>query len=185
MMFTCRVCASSFDRNHHLQVHIRTVHEKKKLFGCEKCSRLFGQKSHLKRHIQGVHLRKKDFSCELCHKRFAQHSNLLIHVEFQHVRGQTNVQRRRRRRYFLLFLSFFFPWNILSFLFFFLSECCPFFWRTFWKKYTIESKTRAETKNKLYFTFHNWDFNVGIHTGYKYTLCYFRFGHLFFFLFRF
>lgn len=95
---TCNVCEKSFDRTHHLKVHIKTVHERIKSFGCEKCPKRFGQKSHLKRHVKEVHLRVKEYSCESCNRSFAQRGNLLNHERTAHSAGKRTRLRRYRTK---------------------------------------------------------------------------------------
>ena len=54
--FLCPRCPSSFERRGHLQSHIDTVHDRKRLFPCpEGCGKVFGHRSSLSRHIRTAH----------------------------------------------------------------------------------------------------------------------------------
>ena len=43
----------------HMEIHVDSVHERKKPFNCSKCTTSFATKSHLKDHIRFVHERQR------------------------------------------------------------------------------------------------------------------------------
>ena len=59
----CQFCGKTFGRNHHLKVHIRTVHDGFKTYKCEHCEKSFGAESTLKVHIL---IRINECPCVLC-----------------------------------------------------------------------------------------------------------------------
>ena len=49
--YTCGHCGKSFSFNSHLEIHIATVHEKKKPYKCSECGKRSGTKSNLRAHM--------------------------------------------------------------------------------------------------------------------------------------
>lgn len=62
-----------------LQIHVKTVHEKRRDFECKNCERKFSQNASLKQHIKVVHEGKKCFECVSCKKKFGEKGNLKTH----------------------------------------------------------------------------------------------------------
>jgi len=74
----CDICNRGFTTKGSLELHVDSVHLKKKEFGCSICGRLFSRKHILKTHI-ATHYGKRDFQCAVCGKKFLQKSNLSRH----------------------------------------------------------------------------------------------------------
>ena len=51
----CPQCASSFSTARYRDVHVRTVHEKRRDHACPHCAAAFGEANKLARHVRKVH----------------------------------------------------------------------------------------------------------------------------------
>ncbi|MDP0588337.1 MAG: C2H2-type zinc finger protein [Candidatus Endonucleobacter bathymodioli] len=78
--YECRICSMYFNMEHHLQSHIKNIHQDKKKI-CSECGRLFGCNDHLKSHMD-IHANVKRHKCtwEGCNKTFYQKHQLKIHI---------------------------------------------------------------------------------------------------------
>jgi len=71
--------------NRHVkQVHLMTPEERKKV-ACETCGTRFLNKHHLDRHVKTVHQNIKQYRCKLCNLYFSIKSNLLEHIGTKHM----------------------------------------------------------------------------------------------------
>ena len=52
----CGICDKKYEGTYALTVHIRTIHEGKKLFKCDICDKKYSTEKHLKRHIATIHM---------------------------------------------------------------------------------------------------------------------------------
>ena len=66
-----------------MNVHVTTVHEKSKFFKCDFCDKSYGQKSHLNVHIKTIH-QKRIFKCDLCLQEFGYGNSLKLHIDKVH-----------------------------------------------------------------------------------------------------
>ena len=110
----CKICNKTFKNKHCLRIHIRKVHEAKKLqchlcqvtlrdagglrrhikhvhekverkFGkCDLCDKIFRSSGYLKIHMQAVHEKVRKWNCETCGKDFAHKEGYLSHVRTIH-----------------------------------------------------------------------------------------------------
>ena len=77
----CNICAKSFSRSGHVNVHIHTVHEGKRAHVCNICDKTFAQSSNLKHHIKTVHEGYRAHSCLVCDKSFGTRGQLKTHIK--------------------------------------------------------------------------------------------------------
>merc|ERR1719300_927167 len=68
----------------NLEIHIKSVHVKKKNLSCDTCGKMFFIQSKLEHHRKTVHEKLKPFKCEFCSFRCAAHGNLNLHRKTQH-----------------------------------------------------------------------------------------------------
>ena len=98
----CPQCASSFSTARYRDVHVRTVHEKRRDHACPHCAATFTAASSLVVHVRTVHEKRKDHACPHCAAAFGAASNLTRHVRTQHPENtqdnecQQAAQRRPR-----------------------------------------------------------------------------------------
>lgn len=76
----CSQCDKSFSQISHLNVHVASVHDKKKPHKCTQCDKGFSQSSNMRRHIATVHEKTTLHRCSQCEKRFSLKSNLKAHI---------------------------------------------------------------------------------------------------------
>ena len=55
----CEICGVKFSLKSRVNIHIASVHERKKLFTCEICDYSCSQKDVMKQHVATVHQKKK------------------------------------------------------------------------------------------------------------------------------
>lgn len=80
--FTCEHCTKVFNRQSHLDEHLKTHMDARERFKCDECSSTFTLISNLKRHKKEFHSKSPElYSCQLCEKNFAQKSNLDQHLK--------------------------------------------------------------------------------------------------------
>ena len=75
--YTCGHCGKSFSFNSHLEIHIATVHEKKKPYKCSECGKRSGTKSNLRAHMKKDHSGKKAFIEKVEEKLPSLHDSLV------------------------------------------------------------------------------------------------------------
>ena len=108
--FSCKQCAYSTTMKHHLEEHVRSIHQGIKEI-CDTCGRNFSDKSNLNKHLREFHpelvwdrkeaKRKasnplpqpakrirndapKDLTCGVCHAKFNEVKNLNKHMKMVH-----------------------------------------------------------------------------------------------------
>ena len=87
----CDICQKSFKTKHSVNVHKRSVHNRRKFY-CRECFSDFKLNSHLLRHLKNVHdldLKKYDrkqeyHACTICDFRTVYKQNLNLHMESAH-----------------------------------------------------------------------------------------------------
>merc|ERR1712020_746861 len=68
----CNICGKSISSEYNLKVHLKNFHENgDEKVDCKICGELFRPKS-LQLHIETVHEKKKDHLCKLCGKTFSR-----------------------------------------------------------------------------------------------------------------
>lgn len=82
--FTCQVCHHAFPMKHHLQVHISSVHEKRRDYPCDQCNLSFVTDFKRQRHVRCVHFKERPYACPLCEMSFFQRSDLTRHTSGRH-----------------------------------------------------------------------------------------------------
>ena len=81
----CKDCDSIFTGKNirqcesNLKIHIRHVHEGKRIFSCSMCEKAFWHPYALNRHINCVHYKMKSSSCNHCGKSFSEPAYLKKH----------------------------------------------------------------------------------------------------------
>ncbi len=86
--FQCELCPSFFTTKHHLERHVRGVHEKLRPWSCShvNCDKSFLSKRDLDRHFDAVHRKIKPHKCEEsgCERSFAGRADLVRHIDVVH-----------------------------------------------------------------------------------------------------
>ena len=78
----CSHCEYKATLKHHLQTHIKSVHQGIK-FQCPRCEHKATQKGDINRHVKSVHEDQK-FSCPHCEYKATQKGNLKRHIKSIH-----------------------------------------------------------------------------------------------------
>ena len=87
--FKCNTCKGKFFSQALLNKHIRTVHDKIKLYACDQCSTTCSDKSKLEDHKKQVHLQLKPHKCTECEMAFKRLDHLKNHLSSKHGKGET------------------------------------------------------------------------------------------------
>ena len=72
----CPKCASSFSTARYRDVHVRTVHEKRRDHACPHCTYAGQWASDLTRHVRMVHEKCRDHACPHCAAAFGTAGHL-------------------------------------------------------------------------------------------------------------
>lgn len=80
----CHICGNVFSMKHHLQVHVSSVHEKRRDYACDQCSLSFVTEFKRQRHIRCVHAKERPYPCSRCNMSFFQRSDLTRHIVGKH-----------------------------------------------------------------------------------------------------
>ena len=81
--FQCEQCVASFDVKACLQRHVRSFHEKVRLF-CDKCPKSFTNAQNWKKHQLSVHEGIKRYPCQNCNLSFENQFSLITHDDIEH-----------------------------------------------------------------------------------------------------
>ncbi|KAH7704417.1 gastrula zinc finger protein XlCGF57.1-like protein [Aphelenchoides avenae] len=89
--FHCEVCLCSFGQRHHVERHVRTVHENHRRFPCTECPKAFARQDVLDRHVRTTHENEKDrpYRCAECTDAFGRSDHLQHHLKTVHGAGKT------------------------------------------------------------------------------------------------
>ena len=84
--FYCEKCESKFTTKPGLDIHIATIHERKKPHQCKICEKKFSRKFHLKLHNTSVHGKKqpRPYDCKICNANFLKKPHLRNHTATVH-----------------------------------------------------------------------------------------------------
>ena len=82
--FECEFCEASFDVKAVLQRHIKTLHEKVRLF-CDLCPKSFTTTQNWKKHQLAVHEGQNKKNCKKCDMSFNDDRSLKTHEEIKHL----------------------------------------------------------------------------------------------------
>ena len=85
-VFTCQICAKTFNRMDNLQTHVNKRHYEplpSEQHKCDVCEKTFSQKSYLKQHMD-THTGAPRKQCKHCDKDFTAKTNLQRHVKKCH-----------------------------------------------------------------------------------------------------
>ena len=82
----CPHCGKSLAGKTALNLHIRTIHEKRRDFMCNECGKCFTQSVALQTHIKGVHSAEKraGYACPKCDKVWTSERGRQLHMEKTH-----------------------------------------------------------------------------------------------------
>ena len=91
----CQYCGSRFFRHHHLQRHIRHIHQSPapQMHKCDKCDKSYKRKEHLRRHLQYECGVEPKFQCNTCNYKCKHKSSLVCHMK-------SCISKSSRRKYF-------------------------------------------------------------------------------------
>jgi uncharacterized Zn-finger protein len=94
--YHCPKCTHQSTTRRHLQIHISTVHDKRRDFECPECHKGFGQAGHLKQHRESVHEGVRH-ECPVaeCDKSYTMKGNCVIHIRLDHGGDSSLVPIRR------------------------------------------------------------------------------------------
>ena len=95
--FKCEVCDKNFYTDKKLNLHIKTVHKKKKV-KCEKCDDEFDNITKLREHDHFKHDPVYQFKCDQCPKAYTGEYNLIHHKSMAHrkIKVKPNVAKRAK-----------------------------------------------------------------------------------------
>ena len=79
-LYKCELCKSDFKLKHHLVSHEMQCRS----FQCYTCFQKFPSKRQLNNHVRSVHDKKKLFTCSICHKSFTRNINAQAHIKKLH-----------------------------------------------------------------------------------------------------
>ena len=85
-MFTCQICAKTFNRKDNLHTHVIKCHDEplpSEQYKCDDCEKTFSQKRYLKEHMD-THTAAPRKQCKYCEKDFTAKTNLQRHVRKCH-----------------------------------------------------------------------------------------------------
>ena len=89
----CHICKQLFLKPSHLDLHFKTIHEKRRDYICHVCGKAFKNNTVLTKHKRNVHLGLKQFKCKVCSKRFKSSDTCKKHIKNTHhvdVQGRLN-----------------------------------------------------------------------------------------------
>ena len=65
LQYNCSICDATFSHKNSLTMHIREVHEEKKVYKCNKCPSTFSYPKHLTKHFEESHTKMKEYILEV------------------------------------------------------------------------------------------------------------------------
>ena len=82
----CPQCDKKLSGKTALNLHIRTIHEKRRDFICDECGKCFTQRVALQVHIKGMHSEEKKagYACPKCDKVWTSERGRQLHMEKTH-----------------------------------------------------------------------------------------------------
>jgi uncharacterized Zn-finger protein len=94
--YHCPHCAHQSPRRSSLQLHIRTVHDKRKDFECPECHKGFATAFDLKKHREAVHEYVRH-ECPVveCDKSYTMRASCVDHIRLEHGSKSSLVPIRR------------------------------------------------------------------------------------------
>jgi DNA-directed RNA polymerase subunit RPC12/RpoP len=63
--YDCSICDATFSHKNSLTMHIREVHEEKKVYKCHKCPSTFSYPKHLTKHFEESHTKMEEYILEV------------------------------------------------------------------------------------------------------------------------
>lgn len=86
--FTCEICKKLCSSNAELNIHVASVHQKRKQYECKLCNKKYGHPKSLRDHIRNIHEPKTaqaqqtpSHLCNTCGKSFQRLSALNMHMK--------------------------------------------------------------------------------------------------------
>ncbi len=74
--FVCNICEKALSSKKSLAIHVKNVHHQRRDFECFDCGKEFSSKGSLGVHRKNVHEQRRDFQCHLCKKFFSSNGSL-------------------------------------------------------------------------------------------------------------
>ena len=78
------MCHKLYSECHHLNSHVKMVHERLRPHKGNQCPKEFYEKAKLKTHVQQVHLGLATVSCKICDDKFKSTRTLNTHLHRVH-----------------------------------------------------------------------------------------------------
>jgi len=82
--YSCKFCDKTFNFNHDVKRHIKTVHEKVTGYYCSECKLGLVDVTALKQHICSKHLKLRNYRCLHCYRSYTKKYSLKAHIINHH-----------------------------------------------------------------------------------------------------
>ena len=89
-IYQCEMCNSDLKSKRALLMHVKTIHEGKKLLLCKQCNFTGSKPYEIQIHVAKVHEGKKSFKCHICNYCSDYAGNLLSHIRKGHEGNKTH-----------------------------------------------------------------------------------------------